>query len=134
MKSFIKFFVLALFVATGTVSCEDDEVSQEYCSAEFESPVVEVTGPETSTVGQQVTLAVKFNSGNGCYKTSRFTESGTNPKEIKVFSTYIGCICTEQTELISKDYKFTPATAGIYRFKFKKQDNTFVEKNVTVTQ
>ncbi|MGV3458964.1 MAG: hypothetical protein ACO1N9_00775 [Flavobacterium sp.] len=130
----IKVYLFAFLAAIAVTSCIDDSVSEEYCSAELETLVEDVTGPDTATVGQQVTLVVKFQSGNGCYKASRFTETATSPKDIRVFSTYIGCVCTEQTELISKDYKFTPTTAGEHKFRFKKFDNTFIEKTVTVTQ
>lgn len=132
MKSLIKIFGILFLSAVSFTACVDDD-GQEYCSATFESAVTEVTGPATSTVGQQVTLVVKFESGNQCYVSSYFVETGTNPKEVKVFSRYVGCACAESTEIVSKDYKFTPNVAGDYSFKFKKEDNTFITKTVTVT-
>jgi len=134
MKSLIKIFVIALLGAATFVSCLSDDVTSESCNYSIQNPVIEVTGPETATVGQQVTFNIKFNSGNGCYTSSEFSETGTNPKTITVNSTYIGCVCTEATQVITKEYKFTPTASGEYQFKFLGNNNTFITKTITVTQ
>lgn len=134
MKSLIKIFVFAFIAALPLTSCVDDSNENEYCYYEIETAVAEVTGPETAEVNQEIVFTVKFQSGNGCYKRSRFSETGTNTKTISVFSFYEGCVCTQQTELISKEYKFKPTAVGTYSLKFKTGPANFITKTVDVTQ
>ena len=133
MKS-IKILLLSLFIATALASCSDDNVSQERCTAQLESPVTAVTGPNTGTVGQEITLQVKFSTLNGCYKSGGFLQSGTNPKQIAVVGFYEGCACSEEVIEKTENYKFTPAATGDYTFKFKSTTDTFITKTVTITQ
>lgn len=133
MKSLIKIFGIALFGAATFTSCLNDDVTTESCNYSIQNPVTDVTGPSTGTVGQQVTLSVKFNQGNACHVSSDFIETGTNPKTVSVNSNYVGCVCAQSTQVLTKEYKFTPTSAGEYQFKFQ-ANNTFITKTVTVTQ
>lgn len=136
MKLLVKFVIIAILTA-GAVSCnEDDDISigQEQCKYEIQAFVNDVTGPETATIGETVTLSVNFYSGNGCYKSSRFAESVSFPKEVSVMGYYEGCICTEIAELITKPYAFTPSETGEYEFKFKSTDGSFIVKTILVIE
>jgi hypothetical protein len=134
MKSLIKILGIALFGAATFTSCLSDDVTSESCSYSIQNPIVEVTGPSTGTVGQQVTLSVKFNRTNACYVSSEFVETGTNPKTITALSAYVGCVCAQSTDVLTKEYKFTPTAAGEYQFKFQGNNNTFITKTVTIAQ
>lgn len=133
MKSSIKILGIILFGAATLTSCLNDDITSESCSYSIQNPVTQVTGPSTGTVGQQLTFSVKFNRNNACHMSSEIIEAGTNPRTVSVSSAFVGCVCAPSTDLLSKEYKFTPAAAGEYQLKFQGA-NTFITKTVTVTQ
>lgn len=134
MKSLIKIFVFALIAALPLTSCNEDSNESELCYYEVERDVTEVTGPATAEVNQEITFTVTFESINGCYKRARFTETGTNQKVIKLFAFYEGCMCTQHTMPVEKQYKFKPTAVGTYSLKFRGENNTIITKTVDVTQ
>jgi len=124
------FAIAAVFVFA---SCSEDK-SEDYCYNVINTGFDSVTGPETTTVDEPVVINATFGISNGCGTFVRFVESNGFPKNIYARVDYVGCVCTEMYQTVTKPYTFQASAAGEYELRFMKPAGGFISKTITVTE
>jgi hypothetical protein len=130
----IKLQVIALVVviASGFASCSADDDQPAIITQK--SFVSTVTGPETGTVNQELTLTVNFDVANKCGVFNKFVETTTeNTKIIEVETKLEGTDCGTTPVSKTTMYKFKAAAAGTYIFKFKKTETEFITQTIVIS-
>lgn len=128
----IKFKILILISILTLFSCSNDDEKEE-CVEYNKEFVTEVSGPSSANVNETVSFEVKFGVHNGCGGFDEFIESGTEfNKIIQVKAIYKGCICTQNAPIRTTIYKFIPSKPGNYTLNFRKSNDDFIVKKITV--
>jgi len=131
MKSFILKSIVIILAVSIQTSCVSEDDNQ--CYFEFMSFVTEVTGPETSSVNQEITFEVTYLPSFGCGSFLEFNEGvQENVRYLTIFDKTTACSCTTEPVSTTINYKFTPTTPGEYTFRFKSDEDSSIIKNVTV--
>lgn len=131
MKSFILKSIVLIFALTIQTSCVSDDDNQ--CYFEFMSYVTAVTGPETSTVNEEITFVVTYMPTFGCGSFLEFNEGiQGNVRYLTIFDKTTECSCSTEPVSTTINYKFTPTTPGEYTFRFKSDEDSSIIKNVIV--
>lgn len=129
----IRMILFAFIAFAATVACSEDE-ADEYCFQTTSVGVNSVTGPDATTVDEPIVLEVTAGIGNGCANFAGFIESNGFPKEISVKVDLIGCVCTEQFQIVTEPYTFQASQPGEYVLKFVNAEGGFITKTITVTE
>lgn len=114
MKKLLFFFLLAI----AAVGCSTDDGQN---TQEFMLPVVDATVPETLTLGQNVSILVKYRKPTNCHVFNGFyIDSDGYTQTVSVRSLMLdqeNC-ADDSATLYEAPLNFVPGAAGTYHFKF----------------
>ena len=103
------------------------------CNTLEHTKVDTVTAPTNSLVNQNITIQIAFTALNGCGQFGYISETNSgNTKTLKVFTRYLGCVCTENLLPIFSNYNFTPTSTGEQIIKIEQPDGTFLTHSITI--
>lgn len=93
-----------------------------------------VTGPETAAVNETITLQVSFSVTSNCGEFQLFHADQGEPNEtiITVNAKYDGCNCDKTAVTLTAPYSFKAVAPGTYLLRFKKDNTTFIDKQIVV--
>ena len=123
---FLSKTLLLLVAAFSISSCDLSSDSESTCLFYEGAAAVAVTGPETATVNQEITLTVSYTSRKDCGTFQNFYEvadvNNVNSLTITVNTRVESCNCSTATVTKTEPYKFKALSAGTYILKFKKSN------------
>lgn len=136
MKSILKktFLVLSIIMIASCDVSSDDNTSNN-CSKIVGVGTISVTGPDTATANEEITLEVDFAVNNSCGEFLKFVQSQQSGNEliVTVNAVYTGCSCIDLEEVKTAPFKFKALSAGVYKLKFRKTNTEFITHTVTVS-
>lgn len=134
MKKFaFKTVAVVLFISTLFSSCSNDDGGENIIVKKQE--ITSVVGPETATIGEQITLTVTYKVDNSCGVFQRFFEiTNGNSKTIDIEARYEGENCGTTETTLTQPYQVSVITPGTYNFKFRKTGTQFITHTVVITE
>jgi hypothetical protein len=92
-----------------------------------ETPILNVTGVNTTTADTNINLTVSFEATNGCGNFNSFVETVIGDTTfIKTIAKYDGCVCTQDLPVRTGIYNFKKSTPGQYFLKFNKGTSSII--------
>ncbi|PKB17980.1 hypothetical protein [Flavobacterium sp. 5] len=137
MKNFrLKSVLVALFVLTSLVSCNNDDDESPVTETAKIAFVTEVKGPATGKVNVELSYDVTFVPETACGVFSKFSDVTIGSvKGLQVEVKYPSDVCTQQVPAPKTVvYKFKPTTKGTYEIKFKKSATVFITQTVVISE
>ncbi len=128
----IKLHICAFFIGLLALTSCDISDDARTCISTIYAPAIEVTGPTTATVNQEVDFVVKFKIENSCGSFLGFAESNGWPRQVAATVRYNGCDCNEVATTVTRNYKFKSTVAGEYVLKFLTANSQYITKTITV--
>ncbi len=129
----MKYFTLIIFANVLLfISCS--KTKNNDCLNKLNSNITSVQSTTlTASVNQEINFEVKFGNINSCgISTEIETTKNGNIMTINAVTQYRGCVCAEIYLEVIQSYIFKSATAGNFKLKFNKGNNTFIEKDVVI--
>ena len=94
--------------------------------------VIEVNGPNTAMVNQELDIIASFGVSNGCGRFDKFEETiSGNTIALVLNAKYEGCLCTQIAPVLSAIYKFKKSQKGTYILKFW-QGDSYVDHTIVI--
>ncbi len=129
----MKYFTLIIFANVLLfVSC--NKTKDNDCLNKLNSNITSAQSTTlTASVNQGINFEVQFGNINSCgISTEMETIKNGNLITINAITQYRGCVCAEIYLGVVQSYIFKSATAGNFKLKFNKGNNTFIEKDVVI--
>lgn len=128
MKRIRFIFSLALIFSC-TKSAENGE-----CYRSGQALIDTITGPSVVNVGQQVSVHVILPFADRCYGVRAIPVNRLNDSLYDITARYesIGCVCTMVAGTIDSTISIQPARPGLFRFRYKNNDQQYRYYQVTV--
>jgi len=114
------------------LSCESNDDENE-CIENHIAYVTSINSPTIGMVNETLNIEVKFGVSNGCGGFGKFIEAENgNIKIIEVEAKYVGCVCTQNTPIITTNYNFITNNTGDYELKFKSSPTEYITINLKI--
>jgi metal-sulfur cluster biosynthetic enzyme len=129
----MKYFNLIIFVnVLLLISC--NKINNNECLNKLNSSInIVQSSTLTASVNQEINFELQVGNINSCgISTEIETTQNGNIITINAITQYRGCACAEIYLQVIQSYIFKSATAGNFKLKFNKGNNTFIEKDVVV--
>ncbi len=128
-----RFHLILLILISGFYACNSDDSDE--CVENRRAYVTEIDAPESAQINEPVLINVNFGVSNGCGQFGKFIEQFEgNVITIEVEARYSGCMCTQDAPIRNTPYEFVTDEPGLYTLKFKSGAETFIEKDIEVTE
>lgn len=129
MKAIPLLFTLIAFIL---LSCTKEEAAVPRLGS-LPAQVVQVDAPEAASVGENVTVTVRFVVNNGCGEFGSFKDSRSgNTITIKVYPHYREGFCTQALVTLTASYTFKPEKSGTYTLQFWSGEDQYLTKTIVV--
>ncbi|EDM44215.1 hypothetical protein SCB49_04280 [unidentified eubacterium SCB49] len=130
----MKNYFLAIILAILLFGC-DKKDEEDTCITYREASIANIDAPKAGGVNEDIIFKIAYRVINGCgfFDSFKEVDIDNRTKEVTVIAKYEECMmCTQAIETFEVDYVFNSNVAGDYQFKFKKNDNEFIDVTIKI--